>query len=134
MRYLLDTDICIYLIKSKPPSVIQRLQEVANEQVAISTVTLFELQYGVENSLRREQASKALSHFVSSIHHILPVDEAAARYAAKIRADLKRKGMPIGPYDVLIAAVALANDLILVSNNVREFERVSGLSLENWAR
>jgi tRNA(fMet)-specific endonuclease VapC len=134
VKYLLDTDICIYLIKNKPPSVIQRLQEVANEDVAISTVTLFELQHGVENSQHREQASMALSHFVSSIHHILPVEEVAARYAATIRADLKRKGMPIGPYDVLIAAVALANDLILVSNNVREFERVNGLSLENWAK
>lgn len=134
MKYLLDTDICIYLIKTKPPSVIQRLQEIANEEVAISAVTLFELQYGVENSLRREQASKALSHFVSSIQHILPVDEPVARYAAKIRADLKRKGSPIGPYDVLIAAVALASNLILVSNNVREFERVSDLSLENWVQ
>ncbi len=133
MKYLLDTDICIYLIKSKPTSVIQRLQEVANEEVAISTVTLFELQYGVENSQHREQASKALSHFIGSIHHVLPVDEVAAAYAAKIRADLKRKGKPIGPYDELIVAVALANDLILVSNNTREFERVNGLSLENWA-
>ena len=133
MKYLLGTDICIYLIQNKPPSVIQRLQEVANEEVAISTVTLFELQVGVENSQRREQASKALSHFIGSIHHILPVDEAAAAYAAKRRADLKRKKRPIGPYDVLIAAVALANDLILVSNNTSEFERVNGLSLENWA-
>lgn len=134
MRYLLDTDICIYLIKSKPPSVIQRLQEVANEEVALSTVTLFELQYGVENSQHREKASKALSHFISSMHHILPVDEVVASYAAKIRADLKRKGSLIGPYDVLIAAVALASNLILVSNNVREFERVSDLSLENWVQ
>ena len=124
MKYLLDTDICIYLIKTKPLSVIQRLQEIANDEVAISAVTLFELQYGVENSLRREQASKALSHFVSSIQH----DEPVARYAAKMRADLKRKGSPIGPYAVLIAAVALA------SNNVREFERVSELSLENWVQ
>lgn len=132
MRFLLDTDICIYLIKKKPPSVIQKLSELANNDVAISSITLFELKYGVENSQYRQQSNKALNHFTASIPHLLPLDGAAAKVAAKIRADLKKRGLPIGPYDLLIAAIAIANNLTLISNNGREFKRIEGLKLENW--
>jgi tRNA(fMet)-specific endonuclease VapC len=132
MRYLLDTDTCIYLIKKKPPSVLQKLSELSTSDVALSMITLFELQYGVENSQHHKQSGKALNHFVESIQYILPMDRLATSYAAQVRADLKRKGTPIGPYDLLIAAVALSNNLTLVSNNTREFKRIEGLKLENW--
>lgn len=132
MKFLLDTDICIYLIKKKPASVIQKLTERETSDVGLTVVSVFELQFGVENSQNRQQSQTALNHFLGSIHHILPIDQHAANFAAKIRAELKRKGTPIGPYDVLIAAVALSRDLILVSNNVREFERIDGLKYETW--
>jgi len=132
MRYLLDTDICIYLIKKKPASVINKLTRLENRDVALSTVSLFELQFGVENSQQFEKSKLALNQFVASIPSILTFNIQAAEQAAKIRSDMKNKGTPIGPYDLLIAAVALSNDLILVSNNVREFQRVEGLKLENW--
>ena len=132
MQYLLDTDICIYTIKKRPASVIHRLTELATSDVALSIISLFELQFGVETSQHSEQARLALDHFIAPIQYILPLDRLAINYAAKIRADLKRKGTPIGAYDLLIAAIALANDMILVSNNTREFQRVDGLKLENW--
>ncbi len=132
MRYLLDTDICIYLIKQKPPEVIQRLTQIEPCDVALSVISLFEMKFGVEKSNQRLKSDQALSRFVESIHYLLPMDELAASHAAKIRAQLKRQGQPIGPYDLLIAAIALANNLTLVSNNTREFERVDGLKLENW--
>lgn len=132
MKYLLDTDICIYLIKKKPDSVLKKLSGLATSDVGLTVVSVFELQFGVENSQYRQQSQKALNHFLESIHEILPIDRQVANCAAQIRAELKLKGRPIGPYDVLIAAAALSNDLILVSNNVREFERIAGLKLENW--
>ncbi len=132
MQYLLDTDTCIYLIKKKPVSVIQKLTALPTSSVALSVVSLFELKFGVENSQHRKQSDKALNHFIESIHCILPMDELAASHAARIRADLKNKGTPIGPYDLLIAAIAWSNNLTLVSNNSHEFQRVDGLTLENW--
>ena len=133
MKYLLDTDICIYLIKKRPPAVIEKLSKLPNSEVALSVISLFELQFGVENSRYRDQSQQALNHFLEPIRHILPVDQQVANYAARVRANLKAKGTPVGPYDILIAAAALSHDLTLVSNNVREFKRVDGLKLENWS-
>jgi len=132
VRYLLDTDICIYLIKQKPPSVTDKLTQIDNSEVALSTVSLFELKFGVENSNQYQKSQSALNLFCSSFPIILSFDTLAASYAAKIRSALKRQGKPIGAYDLLIASIALSNDLILVSNNVREFQRVEDLKLENW--
>jgi len=132
MKYLLDTDICIYLIKKQPPSVIKKLIEIDNNQVALSTVTLFELKFGVENSQYFERSNLALNEFCSSIPNIISFDGVAANYAAKIRYQLKEKGTPIGPYDVQIAAIAMSQNLILVTNNQKEFDRVDGLTIENW--
>jgi tRNA(fMet)-specific endonuclease VapC len=132
MKYLLDTDICIYLIKKKPSSVISKLSSLDNSEVALSTVSLFELKFGVEGSNQFQKSSSALNMFCASIPAILPFDSLAVNYAAKIRSDLKIKGTSIGPYDLLIAAIARSNDLILVSNNLREFNRVEGLRLESW--
>ena len=133
MKYLLNTDICIYLIKKKPPQVLQKLTSLPTTDIAISVVTLFELKFGIEHSHQPKKAEQALNYFVQSIPYILPMDEVAAAHSAKVRADLKAKGTPIGTYDTLIAGIAMANNMILVSNNTREFARVEGLKLDNWA-
>ena len=131
MAWLLDTDICIYIIKRRPSWVAERLAAIPPGEVAISAVTLFELQAGVEKSAHPERNRRALEHFAYPLD-LIPFDEIAAHMAARVRADLERRGCPIGPYDVQIAATALAHGLTLVSNNTREFGRIDGLVLENW--
>jgi tRNA(fMet)-specific endonuclease VapC len=131
MRYLLDTNICIYLIKNRPPEVPRQFRRHDPSQVGISTITVFELEYGAEKSSQGSRARKALARFIAPLG-ILDLDLRAAREAARIRARLERAGTPIGPYDLLIAGMAKSNGLALVTNNTREFERIEGLSLENW--
>ena len=131
MRYLLDTNICIYLIKNHPPEIFQRFREHSPEDVAISTVTLFELQYGVEKSQHRKRSGNALSKFIFSLN-LIDLDHTAAVESAVIRAQLEKMGMPIGPYDLLIAGIAKSRDMVLVTNNTKEFKRIQGLGLENW--
>lgn len=131
MRYLLDTDICIYLIKKRPPMLIDRFRQHSPKDVGISVITLFELQYGVEKSRYRQQSEDALDRFLKPLS-IIPLDDASALAAAAIRAQLEKKGTPIGPYDLLIAGLALSSDMILVTHNIKEFQRIPGLSLENW--
>ncbi|MBU0465143.1 MAG: type II toxin-antitoxin system VapC family toxin [Proteobacteria bacterium] len=131
MRYLLDTNICICLIKRRPSEVLERFRQHSPQDVAICTITLFELQYGIEKSQYQQRSEDALTKF------LLPLDlinlyRSAAIEAAAIRAQLERKGMPIGPYDLLIAGLARSRDMTLVTNNTKEFERIVGLHLENW--
>lgn len=132
MKYLLDTNVCIYIIKAKPPAVLARFEYLKPSQVFISAVTVFELSYGVENSSARKRNLAALESFLRPLS-IVDFTAQDARYAARIRAELKRKGTPIGPYDLQIAATALSNHFTLVTNNTAEFARVTGLKLENWA-
>ena len=132
MMYMLDTNICIYAIKNKPDLVLQRLKSNLQHGLCISSITLAELQHGVEKSAHPEKNSAALLQFLS-ILTVLPFDDLAAVEYGKICADLQRKGTPIGTMDMLIAAHARAEHMVLVTNNVREFERVSGLEIENWA-
>ena len=129
--FLLDTDICIYLIKHKPPQVIARLRELPLSTVAISSITLSELEYGVMKSSRPKQNKFALMQFVVPLE-ILPFDDLAAREYGHIRSFLEKQGTPIGSLDTLIAAHALALDCILVTNNQKEFARVPGLKTANW--
>lgn len=131
IRFLLDTDICIFLIKNRPREVLEQFRRHAPGETAISAITLFELEYGAEKSSQRKQAQNALARFLSPLG-VLEVDREAASEAARIRARLERKGRPIGPYDVLIAGLAKSRALTLVTNNTREFSRVQGLSVENW--
>ena len=131
MKYLLDTDICIYLIKEKPPEVLVRFTALKPAQVFISAVTVFELYYGVENSQAHKRNLAALEKFLRPMT-ILDFTPEDAKQAARIRADLKQKGTPIGAYDLQIAATALANGLTVVTNNTDEFKRVIELKLENW--
>ena len=133
MRYLLDTDICIYVIKKRPPEVIERFKQHSPGDIAVSTITLFELQYGVEKSRQRSRSSQALSRFLSPLG-LLSLDSEGALEAAAIRAQLQKAGKPIGPYDLLIAGLARTKDMILVSNNSKEFGRIKDLKLENWVK
>ncbi len=131
MRYLLDTNICIYLIKKRPQEVLHRFREHSPRDVAISTITLFELEYGVQKSQYRQRSKDALAKFLFPLN-LINLDRSSAMEAAIIRAQLEDKGMPIGPYDLLIAGLARSRDMTLVTNNTKEFERVVSLHLENW--
>lgn len=133
MRYLLDTNVCIYLIQKKPAAVVRRLERERPDDVAISSVTLAELEYGVEKRQHQQQDRTALEEFLLPLG-ILPFGEAAARVHGRIRAILERKGRPIGAYDLMIGCTALAAGLVLVTNDEREFRRIPDLEIENWAR
>ncbi len=133
MRYLLDTDICIYLIKKRPRKVLEQFKSHSPGDVAISTITIFELEYGVAKSNYKQKSQNALTRFLSPLD-IIDMDRAAASEAAVIRADLDKNGTPIGAYDLLIAGLAKAQQMTLVTNNTREFSRVKDLNIENWAK
>ena len=131
MRYMLDTNICIYLIKHKPPQVFEKLQEHNPDEICISAVTYAELVHGVEKSKAVERNRLALTILLSNIE-ILDFDMKAAEEYGRIRADLEKKGTPIGPLDMMIAGHAKSPGYTVVTNNVGEFQRVEGLQYENW--
>ena len=131
MKFMLDTNICIFLIKKKPENVFKKLMDVMEEGIAISIITLAELEHGVALSAYPEKNSNALTQFLA-IMNVLPFDEKSASQYGMIRADLQRKGTLIGQMDMLIAAHAKAHRLTIVTNNVREFMRVEGLIVEDW--
>lgn len=133
MKYMLDTNICIYAIKHKPETVIKNFLFHEPEEICVSSVTYAELMYGVEKSMAVEKNRIALSLFLSPIT-VLDFHASAAEEYGKVRAELERQGMPIGPMDLMIAAHARSEELILVTNNTREFHRVEGLILEDWTR
>lgn len=132
MTYMLDTNICIYAMKNKPERVLKRLKEELNGGICISSITLAELEYGMKHSSDPVRNEQALLRFLVPLS-ILPFGAAAASEYGEIRAYLQSQGTPIGPLDMLIAGHAKAENLILVTNNVREFERVPNLEIENWA-
>lgn len=132
MTYMLDTNICIYAMKKKPERVLKRLKEELNGGICISSITLAELEYGMKHSSDPARNEQALLRFLVPLS-ILPFGAAAASEYGEIRAYLQSQGTPIGPLDMLIAGHAKAEKLILVTNNVREFERVPNLEIENWA-
>ena len=131
MRYMLDTNICIYIIKHKPESVYRRLMKIRPEDVCISSITYSELSYGVEKSEQKDRNRLALTLMLSNIE-ILEFDTAAAEEYGNIRARLEKTGTLIGSLDMLIAAHAKASGCTLVTNNLKEFSRVEGLKAENW--
>ena len=130
MRYMLDTNICIYIIKHKPESVYRRLMKIRPEDVCISSITYSELSYGVEKSEQKDRNRLALTLMLSNIE-ILEFDTAAAEEYGNIRARLEKTGTLIGSLDMLIAAHAKASGCTLVTNNLKEFPRVEGLKAEN---
>jgi len=131
MTYMLDTNICIYAMKKKPEKVLQRLKEELNSGICISSITLAELEYGMKHSSNSVKNEQALLRFLAPLS-ILPFGAAAATEYGAIRAHLQKQGTPIGPLDMLIAGHAKAENIILVTNNVREFDRVPDLEIEDW--
>ena len=132
MRYMLDTNICIYVIKHKPEKVFRKLQTIHPEDVCISSVTYAELVHGVEKSIAVEKNRLALSILLANME-ILDFDVDAADCYGKIRAGLEKNGTPIGPLDMMIAGHAQSLGYTVVTNNVKEFSRVNALRIENWA-
>jgi tRNA(fMet)-specific endonuclease VapC len=133
MKYLLDTNICIYIIKKKPDEVFEKFKNLNVGDVGISTITLAELQFGIEKSSNSLKNKEALENFLTPIEIVDFDYEAAIEYGI-IRAALEKKGVPIGPLDMLIASHAKSLNVILVTNNIREFNRIDGLKIENWSK
>lgn len=132
MIYLLDTNICIYIIKKKPQVVLKKLKSRSPNEIFISSITVAELEYGVAKSDYPEKNKLSLIEFLS-IFNILSFDDRDAVEFGTIKAHLSRKGKIIGPMDLLISAQAKSKNLVLVTNNVKEFERIPDLRIENWA-
>jgi tRNA(fMet)-specific endonuclease VapC len=133
MNYLLDTNICVLLIRQKSAQVLTKLTSHAITDIGISAITVAELQYGVHQSSRPAQNQQALDHFLLPLT-IIPFDENDAIAYGQIRTNLEAQGLPIGALDTLIAAQAVYYNLVLVTNNVREFARVPGLAIEDWTK
>lgn len=131
MKYMLDTNICIYIIKRKPIEVFKKFETLQVGDLCISSITFAELQYGVFKSRHPERNKIALANFLAPIDMLPFSDKAAVLYGC-IRAQLERKGQIIGAYDLLIAAHALSEGLTLITNNTKEFSRIPKLSLANW--
>jgi len=132
IKYMLDTNICIYIIKQNPKNVIERFRQAQVSEIGVSSTTLSELEYGVMKSAKSEQNKLALVQFIAPIE-ISAYDDVAAQHYGVIRAHLERQGTPIGSLDMLIAAHALSQNSVLITNNESEFKRVSNLRIENWA-
>jgi len=131
MRFMLDTDSCIYVIKRRPPGVLRRLRLHNVGDVGISSITLAELAFGAAKSQHPEANRAALDEFVLPLE-VAPFDALAAKSYGTVRAELERKGALIGPLDTLIAAHALSLSVTLVTHNTREFSRVAGLLVADW--
>jgi tRNA(fMet)-specific endonuclease VapC len=131
MRFLLDTNTCIALIKRKPEKVLRRLAALSVGDIGLSTITLAELQYGVAKSLYKKRNQQALEEFLFPLV-IANFDADAAAVYGEVRSELEKKGTPIGSLDTLIGAHALSLDVTLVSNNLREFRRIAGLKVIDW--
>ncbi len=132
MKYMLDTNICIYTIKQKPEAVIKNFLKHDPDELCISAITYGELMHGVEKSQARERNRVALTMFLSAIS-ILEFDHYAAEEYGRVRTELERKGTPIGPMDMLIAGHARSEGMVLITNHTREFLRVQNLEVEDWA-
>ncbi len=130
--FLLDTNICIYLINHNPAHVVERIKEYKPPQIKLSAISVSELEYGASKSRNRDKNRITLMNFISAFD-ILPFTAQDAEVFGLIRADLERRGLIIGSYDMQIASQAISNGLILVTNNTKEFSRIEQLRMENWA-
>ena len=131
MNFLIDTNICIYIMNKRPPEVIHRFKNMEVGQIGISTITVSELNYGASKSNLRKQNFKRLEEFLAPFE-IIPYSQSASKYYGEIRSRLENQGNVIGPLDLLIAAHALSENLTLVTNNEKEFKRIKSLKVENW--
>jgi len=130
LQYMLDTNICIYVTKNYPAELRERFNRLA-EQLCISSIALGELHYGAEKSAQRLHNLQAIEHFSARLE-VLPFGPKAAAHYGQIRAELERAGTPCGPHDMQIGGHARSEGLIVVTNNMREFARMSGVRAENW--
>jgi tRNA(fMet)-specific endonuclease VapC len=131
VSYLLDTNVCIKLLNGDVPSVVQRLAQHEPEDIYLCTIVQLELYYGAYRGTKTERNLSKLARFFDQFA-VLPFDESAAKIAGKVRSQLNALGTPIGGYDLQIAAIALVNNLTLVTHNTREFGRIEGLVYEDW--
>jgi len=132
MRYMLDTNICIYLIKQKPEKVLRHFKAHSVGEIGISSITLAELRYGVERSQQVQKNRQALEEFTLPLE-IAAFDEAAAEVYGSVRAGLEQAGTPVGSMDMLIGAHGLSLGVTLVTNNLREFEKIKNLKVVDWS-
>jgi len=130
LTYMLDTIICIYVMKTYPPAVREKFNALS-EQLCVSSITLGELHYGAEKSVRRSENLSAIEHFVARLE-VLPFGVKAAAHYGQVRAELERGGTPCGSHDMQIGAHARSEGLIVVTNNMKEFVRMPGVRIENW--
>jgi len=133
IHYLLDTNICIYIINKRPPEVFERFRSIQLIQLHIPTIVISELYFGLEKNQSHQRNATFLENFIAPLS-ITGFSIDAAKQAAKIRCQLRKQGTPIGAYDIQIAAVAMAEDMVLLTNNTKEFKRIDGLKLENWVQ
>ena len=133
VKYLIDTNVCIYIMNKHPIGIIHKFKMFAVGEIGVSTITVSELQYGVSKSKNHRLNKQRIEEFLSPLE-ILPYDEIAASIYGDIRFQLEKRGEPIGPLDLLIAAHALSRNLVLISNNEKEFKRVKNLKVENWGK
>jgi tRNA(fMet)-specific endonuclease VapC len=133
MQYMLDTNICIYIIKRKPQAVIERFLQTEISKIGISSITLSELFFGVSKSSKPDQNKIALTQFIAPLE-IMPYEDQAAQCYGDLRAYLERQGKTIGSLDMLIAAHALSINSTLVTNNEKEFIRIPNLKIDNWVK
>jgi tRNA(fMet)-specific endonuclease VapC len=132
LTYMLDTNICIHVMKNYPQALREKFNSLA-EQLCISSITLGELHYGAEKSARRIDNLSAIEHFVARLD-VLPFEAKAAAHYGQVRAELERAGTPCGPHDMQIGGHARSEGLIVITNNIREFNRMPGIRVENWVR
>ena len=133
IKYLIDTNICIYIMNKRPIGIIHKFKQFDVGEIGVSTITVSELQYGVSKSKHRRLNKQRIEEFLFPLE-ILPYDEIAATIYGDIRVQSEKRGEPIGPLDLLIAAHALSRNLVLISNNEKEFKRVKNLKVENWVK
>jgi len=131
--YLLDTNICIYILKNKPIEVFEKFKKLNIKDLKLSSITVSELYYGVYNSQQVEKNLEIIKNFLIPFE-ILDFDEKSGIEYAKIKSSLRKKGILIGELDMQIAGIALSNNLILVTNNEKEFKRINNLKIENWVK
>ena len=129
--FMLDTNICIYIIKKHPESILMKFQKYRHQNIYISVITLAELQYGVERSSSKKFNQKIINDFISHLL-VVPWGKESALQYGKLRNALNEKGTPVGNMDLMIASHALSQGFTLVTNNVKEFKRVPKLKYENW--
>ena len=132
MKYMLDTNICIYLIKQKPEKVLRHFKSHSIGDIGVSSITLAELRFGVDKSQQIEKNRQALDEFILPLE-IADFDEKAADSYGKVRASLEKEGKPIGAMDMLISAHALSLGITLVTNNIREFKQIKNLKIIDWS-